>query len=422
MRSQGGVNVDVIVDGKPLGLYANYDDFNEARTRDFQKSQFNLDEDHSRGLVRTYLSKEGAANWIRCKEIEARDHSGVHAWVADVTADQVLVVIKWTPPSLGGAVQLAAGQPQLSGTTYRAHQVDRNWGVNETRTFIMKRTPNTDFSFAINLGGTTDNFIIPAPVTLGLNTAGCNFGTVELARTTLYNLQPSHVSVPRSVANMQANPVDASIQQHWPFDADPHLVAGVFVGRVLVGDSVQLRFSARHKNFKSSRTTWVVTPGMPSDQACVIDRCNGATFALDGTEEPLTDVGSAELYGLLLNFGPDKGRASISFKDIALCPGSPRVHLDKRVEISFAVDRNILPEGSGDLYLVAPPVAIRLGLGRTSNPKPNTAPGLFHAMFEACDKQCQLWTAGDLYSDRAIQEIRLFEVDVTIAHPVNATK
>jgi hypothetical protein len=101
------------------------------------------------------------------------------------------------------------------------------------------------------------------------------------------------------------------------------------------------------------------------------------SHAIDASEEPWIDQGSPELYGLFLSFGvQDAGRQNVSLKEVAQCAGSPRILIDKRVEISFVVDKKILPEGKGDLYLEAPPVPIKTSIGRTSNPKPNLATGM----------------------------------------------
>lgn len=155
---------DVIVEGIPISGYGNYDEFDQARSREFEKYQFDYASDSALSYVTQFLSPTGLQAYLACVDRNAQSTSGVHVWAKSITSEKVSISVLWNPP-VGAAIKGKA-IVQMSGADngILSHPLFKTeWGVNETRTIDITRFADQEFRFTINMNGYSNSVVVALP-------------------------------------------------------------------------------------------------------------------------------------------------------------------------------------------------------------------------------------------------------------------
>ncbi|HXQ37903.1 MAG TPA: LamG domain-containing protein, partial [Anaerolineales bacterium] len=157
--AEGGGNV--IVKGVPLGGYADYDSFEEARSKEYNEAQFHISENTASESLKTFIQPEAIQAALKCKtECPAFSRPGISCRVANSDEENVTVVFTWrsTPGTKG----------KVSGLQYSGASIAPGSRLGEETTFMpfesrsiqFIRERDKRFVLSINVGGTTDTVIL----------------------------------------------------------------------------------------------------------------------------------------------------------------------------------------------------------------------------------------------------------------------
>ncbi len=153
---------EINVAGTELQGFANYDLFDEARSKEFASYDFEFGTSQAEGYARQFLSYEGAESYTSCRQTNARNISGVHVWVENITPDDVLVAIRWTTSDEDARGSLSG---QVTGSPTPFSIVQTQWDPQVERQYVFDRATDRDFRLVLNLDGSTDDVQIPYPPT-----------------------------------------------------------------------------------------------------------------------------------------------------------------------------------------------------------------------------------------------------------------
>jgi len=152
--SSGG---SVLIDGIPMSGYLNYGSANTAAHSELLRLRYDLSEDRSTALLKSYLSAESASAYAKCLEEKAKTVDGVHVWITHLTAQSVTVKILWIPrgksvdETIDAAVTGAANQPNIQ----------KIWNGKQDHEYRFDRKPSADFELDVNLGTYSDSVLVP---------------------------------------------------------------------------------------------------------------------------------------------------------------------------------------------------------------------------------------------------------------------
>lgn len=104
---------DFIVNGTPISAFANFDQFNEARSREVQQSRFNYDFNESAYYVAQFVPREAFSAYVECLRIRKQQAVGLHLIPIEISPDYFAADIFWNSPPPGTPatlrVELAGG-------------------------------------------------------------------------------------------------------------------------------------------------------------------------------------------------------------------------------------------------------------------------------------------------------------------------
>lgn len=90
--------LDIIVEAVPLSGYANYDEFSQARSRDFQKHSFSFERSESTNLVAQFVPDAAFKAFSDCVRDQSRQSFGLHLIPIQIEDAFVELDVLWNSP------------------------------------------------------------------------------------------------------------------------------------------------------------------------------------------------------------------------------------------------------------------------------------------------------------------------------------
>lgn len=132
----GGITLPV--DGVPINAFANFSDFEQARSREFQRSEFDFSEEESALYAAQFVPADAFDAYETCLRLNAQQNYGLHLIPREVSPDFVSIDLLWnSPPPVQDATlrfELFGGQATadlpdvLPPSNYSAVNFQRNEG------------------------------------------------------------------------------------------------------------------------------------------------------------------------------------------------------------------------------------------------------------------------------------------------------
>ena len=151
-------------DGSYGNLFgANYEQFNQRRTRLYEQRNFALNESDAKNLVETALPTGAIDSWRDCM----LGHTGLSVWLEDVRQNAVTLIINWKPDVGQGNIEEV--NVDIDGGESNRGLEDTNTIRNGERRFIIRRSPDEEVRGVINgsvgsnnsKGSISESFYIP---------------------------------------------------------------------------------------------------------------------------------------------------------------------------------------------------------------------------------------------------------------------
>lgn len=156
-KDRGG-NLFLRYSGAALSAFGNYNDFKEARSKEFELFDFKYDAQTARAYARTYLSGNALAAYVEC--LRTHRH-GVFVWLRDVTSTNATLEIHYRAFP-GDASEKVLENIEFVGVV-SPPEVRSIWNVNESASYVLTRNLSSELRVAITLGGSTDSAWVPPP-------------------------------------------------------------------------------------------------------------------------------------------------------------------------------------------------------------------------------------------------------------------
>ncbi len=150
---------EIPIEGVPVKGHFDYDEFEQARQREFEHFEYNESLDRSLSYIRERLSPAGAQAFIECIRTYSFARPGVHLWVQNITHDAVEVAILWiAPPGADKKGEIVASV--LGSKTNKDLVLPRELLPSSESRALFERLPNTDFRLVANVNGFADSVMV----------------------------------------------------------------------------------------------------------------------------------------------------------------------------------------------------------------------------------------------------------------------
>lgn len=161
-------STNIIVDAIPIGNTLNYDDFNNRRSHEFQKENFQITTDEAETRIRQFIPEYASNNWLKCKQ---QSTSGFHGWAQYYDDNQV--IIRFHYAAIPGIPSISVTNSTLTGATpttsgappEKALPVGFKFDGGASEDRIFNRQSSAVFIATVNAGGFPVSVVIPPPST-----------------------------------------------------------------------------------------------------------------------------------------------------------------------------------------------------------------------------------------------------------------
>ncbi|MCR9278989.1 MAG: hypothetical protein NXH85_13540 [Pseudomonadaceae bacterium] len=151
-RKSGGGGFTIPIKGVPVSAFADYDTFDQARQKEFEKHSFNLSKENAQTYLATYVPEGGFKAFTDCLRIKAQSTNGLHLIQKEVTPTYVSVDAYWNPPAGIGERDVTAFNVEggrLVDTFLPPSEVEPNYYY----ALDFKRVADEPFRFTIQAEG-----------------------------------------------------------------------------------------------------------------------------------------------------------------------------------------------------------------------------------------------------------------------------
>ncbi len=149
-----------MVEGVPIGLTNDYDDFRTRRDREFRLRNFVFDRKYLKNYWASDLGDNGLKAYIAC----LKGSSGLQVWIEPGTAkkDEVAINVRWSVPNYAGKQKLIAS---FGGIASGERDVVVEKLINGGEIILkVKRDRTKDFSATFNVDNAYSGYVgIPKP-------------------------------------------------------------------------------------------------------------------------------------------------------------------------------------------------------------------------------------------------------------------
>jgi hypothetical protein len=147
--------------GVSLSGDASFEDFNEKREQELSREGYQQSSDEALYYVRNSFDGPGARAYNACIAALAAQQRGLFMWEHDATDDAVTVKIHWRPVGQTTARINVAHDVQLVGSSSSLTNFPTIWPPDKEYEIILSRSPNQEFRFVLNMGGTSASVFLP---------------------------------------------------------------------------------------------------------------------------------------------------------------------------------------------------------------------------------------------------------------------
>lgn len=176
IKHNGGLGIKFPIGDIPIGIDANYDDFNNWRTKKFTQTNFTSSKNTSVEYFQKITSERGYQSFDNCIN-RCLNKNGLFISVINSTEKDITLEITYKPaPTANGTlipVKIADEKVVMEGTTLsKLFKQNEQLSPNSTITKIITRPKNKTINGYINAGGYSANYRIEryskyiAPITI----------------------------------------------------------------------------------------------------------------------------------------------------------------------------------------------------------------------------------------------------------------